>query len=265
MVTNVSPETSVSFVSRYARQTALEWTWIVPISSARSARDRDSQPFRVGRFLVHHVRWCFVRLVVFINTGTTPYRTGTCKNFTLVVIIWYITYKTKMRFLPRCLEIFLCRRVRKIAKSVYQLPHVCLSFRPSVRMEQLSFHRTDFHENWYLNIFRKSVEKIQFELEYDKIMGTLHEDPCTFTITSRWILLRRRNVSDKRRENQNITFYVQKHFPVNRAVSETIWEKNSTVGQAVGDNIIWRMHIACWKNKASNTHLEFVTLIAFPW
>ena len=176
MVTNVSPETSVSFVSRYSRQRALEWTWIVPISSARSARDRDGQGFRVGRFLVHHVRWCSVRLVVFINplnaelnpiccllallgahhflhvnrirvksltlrllmpyiyiyiyiyiylfiyiyiyifiygisslrviTGTTPYRTETCKNFTLVVIIWYITYKTKMRFLPWCLEIF---------------------------------------------------------------------------------------------------------------------------------------------------------------
>jgi len=55
MVTNVSPETSVSFVSRYARQRALEWTWIVPISSARSARDRDGQPFRVGSFLVYRV------------------------------------------------------------------------------------------------------------------------------------------------------------------------------------------------------------------
>jgi hypothetical protein len=39
----------------------------------------------------------------------------------------------------------------------------CLSVcvRPSVRMEQLDSHWTDFHEIWYLNIFRKSVDKIQ--------------------------------------------------------------------------------------------------------
>jgi hypothetical protein len=29
------------------------------------------------------------------------------------------------------------------------------------RMEQLGSHWTDFHEIWYLSIFRKSVEQIQ--------------------------------------------------------------------------------------------------------
>jgi hypothetical protein len=33
---------------------------------------------------------------------------------------------------------------------------VCLS--PSVRMEQLVSHWTDFHEIWYLSIFRKSIQ-----------------------------------------------------------------------------------------------------------
>jgi hypothetical protein len=27
---------------------------------------------------------------------------------------------------------------------------------------------------------------------------------------------------------------------------------------------IWRMHIACWKPKAKDTHSEYVVLIAFP-
>jgi hypothetical protein len=27
---------------------------------------------------------------------------------------------------------------------------------------------------------------------------------------------------------------------------------------------IWRMRIACWINKATDTHLEYVILIAFP-
>ena len=26
---------------------------------------------------------------------------------------------------------------------------------------------------------------------------------------------------------------------------------------------VWRMRIACWKTKATNTHLEYITLIAF--
>ena len=45
-----------------------------------------------------------------------------------------------------------------------------ISFRPSVRMEQLCFHLTDFHEIWYLRIFFfwKSFEKIQVSLKSDK-------------------------------------------------------------------------------------------------
>jgi hypothetical protein len=58
------------------------------------------------------------------------------------------------------------RRVRKIAKSDYQLCGVSLS----VRME-LGFHWTDFHETWYLSVFRKSVEKIEVSLKSDKNNG----------------------------------------------------------------------------------------------
>jgi len=43
-----------------------------------------------------------------------------------------------------------------------------LSVCPSVRMEQLGSHWTDFHENLYFNTFRKSVEKIQVSLKPDK-------------------------------------------------------------------------------------------------
>jgi hypothetical protein len=34
----------------------------------------------------------------------------------------------------------------KLQKSDYQLRHVCLSIHPSVRMEQLCSHWTDFHK-----------------------------------------------------------------------------------------------------------------------
>jgi len=48
---------------------------------------------------------------------------------------------------------------------------VIMSARPSVRMEQLGSHWTHFHEIWNLNVFRKSVEKIQVSLKSDKYNG----------------------------------------------------------------------------------------------
>ena len=48
---------------------------------------------------------------------------------------------------------------------------VQLSARPSVRLEQLGSHWSDFHEIWYVCIFRKLVKKIQVSLESDKNNG----------------------------------------------------------------------------------------------
>jgi len=58
---------------------------------------------------------------------------------------------------------YVFRRVLKIAKSDYQL-HVC----PSVHMEQLGSHWTDFNEVLYLNICGKSVQHIKVSLKSDK-------------------------------------------------------------------------------------------------
>jgi len=62
-------------------------------------------------------------------------------------------------------------QVRKIGNSDYDLRHVCLSVRPSVRVEQLGYKWTDFYEIWYLGIFRKTIEKIQVSLKLDKNNG----------------------------------------------------------------------------------------------
>ena len=62
--------------------------------------------------------------------------------------------------------LFLTSHVRKIAKADY-LPSSC----QSVSMEQLGSRWTNFHEIWYLMIFRKSVEKIQVWLKSDKNNG----------------------------------------------------------------------------------------------
>ena len=44
-----------------------------------------------------------------------------------------------------------------------------MSVCPSVRMEQLGSHGTDFHKTRYSSIFRISVEKVQVPLKSDKI------------------------------------------------------------------------------------------------
>ena len=63
--------------------------------------------------------------------------------------------KTKLRHKKRWILTTFWGRLRKIPKSDYYFRdgHLC----PSVRMEQLHSHWTDFHEIWYLRIFRESV------------------------------------------------------------------------------------------------------------
>jgi hypothetical protein len=133
-------------------------------------------------------------------------------------------------------------------------PRSYLSVYLYVRMEQLSFHWTDFDEIWYLSIFRKSVEKIQDLLKSEKeIKGALHEDLCTFMTASRWILLKIRNILNKTsKKNQNTHFMFNNFFPENR-----LWdniEKYGTAGEATGDSIIWHM---------LQTHSEYLTLTSF--
>ena len=59
------------------------------------------------------------------------------------------------------------KRIAKIAKSYYWFYYVCLS----VRMEQLCFHRTDFHEIWRLSIVRKICLENSSFIKYENIIG----------------------------------------------------------------------------------------------
>jgi len=68
--------------------------------------------------------------------------------------------------------------------------------------------------------------------------------------------------SERCRENQNTHFVFNNPFFENRAVYEIMWK--NTVEQGRPQMAIWRMHIACWIPKATNTHLEYVIFIAFP-
>jgi hypothetical protein len=71
-----------------------------------------------------------------------------------------------------------------------------------------------------------------------------------------------RNVSGKScRENQNTFTFNNFFFPENRAVYEIMWK--SMVQPDRPQMTIWRMRIACWIKKATETHSEHVIIIAF--
>ena len=74
-----------------------------------------------------------------------------------------------------------------------------------------------------------------------------------------------RTISDEScRENQNTHFAFNNFFFFfeNRAVYEIRWKNFAERGRP--QMTIWRMLIACWITKATDTHSEYVILIAFP-
>ena len=81
-------------------------------------------------------------------------------------------------------------------------------------------------------------------------------------IITRSVLLRMKNVPDKScREIQNTHFvFCDLFFFENRAVYEIMW-KESTAEPDELQMTIQRMRIACWINKAKNTHSEYVICI----
>jgi hypothetical protein len=46
----------------------------------------------------------------------------------------------------------------------------------------------------------------------------------------------------------------------NHAIYETMWKN---IAQPNRPQMTWHMHTACWITKATNTHPEYVTIIAF--
>jgi len=71
-----------------------------------------------------------------------------------------------------------------------------------------------------------------------------------------------RNVSDKisRKKSRHILGSVT--FFLNRAVYETMWI--NAVEPGMPQMTIWRMRVACSITKDTNSHSEYVLLIAFP-
>ena len=128
--------------------------------------------------------------------------------------------------------------------------------------EQLGSHWPDFHEIWYLSIFRKSVEKVS--MKPNKNNGYFTWRPMYIFITMRLIIRRMRKVSGKGcTESQNTHFTIRKPFFLffffNSAVYEIKWE--NIVQSERPQKTIWRMRISRWIPKATNTHSKYVILL----
>ena len=137
---------------------------------------------------------------------------------------------------------------------------------PSVRMEQLGCHWTDFHKMLYLNFF--FFENLSRKFEYHESLiimtGTLHEDHYTCMTIPRWVLLRMRNV------HTNVAEKIKTHILCSTNI---LFFKScrlrSNVGKCVrtgldtDGNIEERKLFACWIPKATDTdvHSEYVILI----
>ena len=88
------------------------------------------------------------------------------------------------------------------------------------------------------------------------ITGTLHEDQYTFFIISRSIILIMRNLPDRIcRENQTTHFIFNNlFFSKNCAIFEIMWKNIVEPGRP--QMTIWRIWIACWIPKGTNTQSE---------
>ena len=63
-------------------------------------------------------------------------------------------------------------------------------------------------------------------------------------------------------KNQNTHFMFNNFFFLDRAVYQMMWKNIIELGTP--QMSMWRMRIACWIPKATNTHSEYVIPIAFP-
>ena len=87
--------------------------------------------------------------------------------------------------------------------------------------------------------FQNLLKIFSFHYVHTTIPGTFHEDQYTFLNISHSIVLRMRNVSDKRcRENENTHFVFSKFFFFeNRAVYEVMSGKYCRAGQTPDENM----------------------------
>ena len=140
-----------------------------------------------------------------------------CNGYQRKVALWCAQLDRCRSFSLLCLVF---RRVRKIPWSDYSFMSVRPSARNNSTLTGWIFMKFDI---WVL--LEDLYRKFKFHYNRTRLNGTLHEDQCTFLITSRSILLIIKNASDEScRENKNTHFMFNNYFIEIRAVYEIMWK-----------------------------------------
>ena len=97
-----------------------------------------------------------------------------------------------------------------------------------------------------------------------RITGTLHEDRQTFGAITHSFLLRMKNGPDKSSRENRITYFVLNNFFFcgKLAVYEIMWKDSVERGKPQAT--IWRMRIACFIRKVTNSHSKYAIIITLP-
>ena len=153
--------------------------------------------------------------------------------------------------------------------------HVCLCVCPSIRlfvcpsihMEKLSSTEQIFMKFDVLVLFKKSINSLQVTLKSYKNNEYF---TCRKTYIHLWKYLTHFFLEWERFQMKHvekmkihilcsITFFWKLYL-----LYDNVGEYDRT-RQVTDDNIIWCLHCACLITNATDTHLEYVTLTAFPW
>jgi hypothetical protein len=145
----------------------------------------------------------------------------------------------------------------KLRKAINSF--IMLYVRPSILTVQLAFQWEDFMKFGIRIFFENLSRYFKFRYYLTGITVLLHEVFCTFVITSHWMLLRIRNVSDFRQKlyRKSKHFMFNKFFYPRKSCRKWVHvEKHSTARQATYETIIQRMQIVCRKPKATQAKPE---------
>ena len=128
---------------------------------------------------------------------------------------------------------------------------VCPYVRPSVLTEHLGSYWKDFHDISYWRIFRKTAEKIQASLKPGNNNGYFSLRPMyIFVPNLAQLFLDKRFIEDQNTHLCPLTLFF---FFRNSCL---VWDN---VERGWPQMTIWRMRIACWIHKTTNTHSHFST------
>ena len=138
--------------------------------------------------------------------------------------------------------------------------YLSLSVRPPARNTSASTGQTFI--KFDIRVFFENLSrKFKFHYNLTRMTETLHEDQYIFLIISRSTVRRMRSILEKScRENQNMHCMFNDFIFENRAVYEIMWK--NIVKPDRPQTTIWRMRIACWIPKATNTQSEHELLLS---